>query len=86
MIFIRSRSGRFLSLAHIAGFAIEEQTTELEGQRVKIFNVIAYLPDPLYPAILGVFYDEHTAERELQAFMDGLVGLDRGVIGLDSHI
>jgi hypothetical protein len=86
MIYVRTRSGRFLSLNHIVGFAIEEQNTEMEGQRIRVFNIIAYLPEPLYPAILSVCYDEKTAEKELEAFMKKLINAERGIIGLETQI
>ncbi len=86
MIYVRTRSGRFLSLNHIVGFAIEEQNTEMEGQRIRIFNIIAYLPEPLYPAILSVYYEEMTAEKELTAFMEKLISAERGIVGLETQI
>lgn len=86
MIYVRTRSGRFLSLNHIVGFAIEEQNTEMEGQRIRIFNIIAYLPEPLYPAILSVYYDEKTAEKELGAFMEKIINAERGMVSLETQI
>jgi hypothetical protein len=86
MIYVRTRSGRFLSLNHIVGFAIEEQNTEMEGQRIRIFNIIAYLPEPLYPAILSVCYEEEIAEKELQALMKKLINTEKGIISLETQI
>lgn len=86
MIFIRTRSGRYLSLNHIVGFAIEEQNTEMEGQRMRVFNIIAYLPQPLYPAILSICYDEESAEKELGTFMEKLIKMERGIIGLETQV
>ncbi|MGH7888939.1 MAG: hypothetical protein ACRENF_00120 [Thermodesulfobacteriota bacterium] len=86
MIYVRTRSGRFLSLNHLVGFAIEEQNTEMEGKRIRIFNIIAYLPEPLYPAILSVYYDETTAEKELVAFMERLISTEKGIVGLETQI
>ncbi len=86
MIFVRTRSGRYLSLSHIIGFAIEEQNTEMEGQRMRVYNIIAYLPQPLYPAILSICYEEGSAEKELEMFMERLVKLERGIIGLETQV
>lgn len=32
MVYIKTKSGRFISLNHIVGFAIEEQVIELRGK------------------------------------------------------
>lgn len=86
MIFIKTRSGRFLASNHVVGFAIEEQNTEMEGQRIKVFNIIAYLPEPLFPAILSIYYEEETAHKELEKFMKKLVDTKVGIVTLESEI
>lgn len=86
MIFVRTRSGRFMSLDHIIGFAIEDHNLEKEGKRVRAFNIIAYLPDPLYPAILAIYHDYETAEKNLEAFMEKLLKRGKGVVGMETEI
>lgn len=86
MIFVKTRSGRFMSLDHIVGFAIEEQTMEMEGKRVMIFNTIAYLPEPLYPAILAIHHNYEAAEKNLETFMEKLLKREKGVVSMETEI
>ncbi len=86
MIYIRTRSGRFMSLDRIVGFALEEQIMEMEGKRVMVFEIIAYLPEPLYPAILAIYYDHETAERNLAVFMERLLKMEKGIIEIETQI
>ena len=86
MIYIKTRSGRFVSLDHIAGFALEEQIMEMEGKRVMISEIIAYLPEPLYPAVLAIYYDHETAEKNLEKFMERLLKIEKGIVSIETQI
>ena len=86
MIFVRTRSGRFMSLDYIIGFAIEDHSMEMEGKRVRAFNIIAYLPEPLYPAILAIYHDYETAEKNLTTFMEKLLKKGKGIVGMDTEV
>ena len=86
MIFVRTRSGRFMSLDHIIGFAIEDHSMEMEGKRVRAFNIIAYLPEPLYPAILAIYHDYETAQKNLEALMEKILKKGKGVISVETEI
>lgn len=86
MVYIKSRSGRFLSQDHIIGFAIEDQLADIQGKRVQVFEIIAYLPEPLLPAIIGNFYNEEQAERALEDFMARLARTEKGTIEVESAV
>lgn len=86
MVFVRTRSGRYLGLRHIVGFAVEEHHTEMEGKRTRIFHVIAYLPPPLNPAILSIFHEEMKAQAELDSFVGRLLEMERGVVEMPTEI
>jgi hypothetical protein len=86
MIYVKTRSGRFMSLSHIVGFALEEQIMEMEGKRVMVSEIIAYLPEPLYPAILAIYYDHETAEKNLERFMEKLLKMEKGITGIETQI
>lgn len=85
MIYIKTKSGRFISLNHIVGFAIDEQVIELEGKRKRVFNVIAYLPEHLYHAILAIYSDFDQAQKDLERFMERILTLDKGIVSLDAE-
>lgn len=86
MVFVRTRSGRYLALRHIVGFAVEEHQMEIEGKRTRVFHVIAYLPPPLNPAILSIFLDEDKAQSELESFVGNLIKMERGMVGMTTDI
>jgi hypothetical protein len=85
MVYIRTKSGRFISIEHIVGFAIEEQIIEVEGKRKMVYNVIAYLPEHLYHAILAIYNDHETAQKHLENFMEKINKLDKGVVSLNTE-
>ena len=86
MMFVKTRSGRFMSIEHIVGFAIEDEIMEMEGRRVRVFEIIAYLPEPLYPAILSIYHDHQTAEKNLEKFMEKLLKMDKGIISVETQL
>jgi hypothetical protein len=86
MIYVKTRSGRFMSLNHIVGFALEEQSMEMEGKKVMVSEIIAYLPEPLYPAILAIYYDHQTAEKNLENLMEKLLKIEKGIIDIETQI
>jgi hypothetical protein len=66
MTFVKTRSGRYLKLDSIIGFAIEEEKMEIEGKRQIVFEIIAYLPQPLNPAILEIFFIRRVSKRRIR--------------------
>jgi tRNA(Ile2) C34 agmatinyltransferase TiaS len=86
MIFIKTRSGRHLSLEHIIGFAVEEEKMEINGRKVRVFEVIAYLPQPLYPAILGIYYDESDAYENMQNLVEEILKTEKGIFQIPTDI
>lgn len=87
MIFIKTRSGRFLNLNSIHGFAVEEEKIELNGRKTLVYEVIAYLPQPLLPAVLGIYYSEEKAEEKLQELIESILkSKSNSIIQLESEI
>lgn len=86
MIFIRTRSGRYINLNHIVGFAVEDEKIELNGRNVHVFEVIAYLPQPLLPAVLGIYPTEEKAEKYLQKLIENILSTNSGIISLETEI
>lgn len=86
MIFIKTRSGRYLLLNHIIGFAVEEEKMEISGRKIKVFEVIAYLPQPLYPAILGIYHEEEEAFKHLDMLIDKILKAKEGIIQIPTEI
>ncbi len=86
MIFVKTRSGRFMSLDQIVGFAIEDKVIEMEGKRVSVFEIIAYLPEPLYPAILAIYHEHDTAEKNLQIFIEKLLKMQKGIVSVETQL
>lgn len=73
MIFIKTRSGRFLNLNSIHGFAVEEEKMEINGKKIVVYEIIAYLPQPLLPAVLGIYYTEEKAEEKLNELINNIL-------------
>lgn len=86
MIFVKTRSGRYISLNHIIGFAVEYEKIELNGRNVPVFEVIAYLPQPLLPAVLGIYTLEETAEKHLERLIQQILNIQNGVVSLETEI
>lgn len=86
MIFVRTRSGRYINLNHIIGFAVEYEKIELNGRNVPVFEVIAYLPQPLLPAVLGIYTSEDLAEKHLDNLVKMIFELNSGIVSLETEI
>jgi hypothetical protein len=66
MTFIKIRSRRYLKLDSIIGFAIEEEKMEIEGKLQIVFEIVAYLPQPINPAILRNFFIRRVSRRRIR--------------------
>lgn len=86
MIFVRTRSGRYINLNHIIGFAVEYEKIELNGRNVPVFEVIAYLPQPLLPAVLGIYTSEENAEKHLDELVAKILHIQHGVVSLETEV
>lgn len=86
MIFVRTRSGRYININHIIGFAVEYEKMELNGRHVPVFEVIAYLPQPLLPAVLGIYISEESAEKHLNHLITEILNIQKGVISLETEV
>ncbi|HEV09454.1 MAG TPA: hypothetical protein ENO34_03520 [Sulfurihydrogenibium azorense] len=87
MIFIKTRSGRYINIEYIYGFAVEEEKVEIEGRRRLVYKIVAYLPQPLLPAVLGIYETEERAEEKLEDFMNKVIRAPgKTIISLESDI
>jgi hypothetical protein len=58
----------------------------VEGKRRMVYNVIAYLPEHLYHAILATYSDHDTAQKNLENFVEKIRKLDTGIVGFETEI
>jgi hypothetical protein len=87
LIFIKTRSGRYLRVESIHGFAVEEEKMEIDGRKRLVYEVIAYLPQPLLPAVLGIYTTEEKAEEKLDQLIHSILESKGNVlIKLESEI
>lgn len=63
--FIRTRSGRYINLSHIVYISVEETKITDQGKKLEVYKVVAHLPAPMNPAVLGIFRSEREAFRVL---------------------
>ncbi|SNR61896.1 hypothetical protein [Desulfurobacterium atlanticum] len=85
-VFIRTRSGRYLLLEHIIGFDVVSQKVEIDGKRVLVFEVIAYLPGNLLPAVLGIYYNEKDAYEWLNYLVGQILKTEKGIVFIPTEI
>lgn len=86
MIFVKTRSGRYINLNHIIGFAVEYEKIELNGRNVPVFEIVAYLPQPLLPAVIGIYISEDKAQEQLDNFIERVLQIESGVVYLETEI
>ena len=72
MTFIRTRSGRYINSNHVIALSVEEAKIELEGKKKVVFKMVAHLPQPLLPAVLGIYTDEEKAYENLEKLVKEL--------------
>lgn len=75
MGFIRTRSGRYINIDFIVYISVEETRITDKGKKIEVYNLVAYLPAPMSPAVLGIFREEAKAfsvlERLMQEITEG---------------
>lgn len=75
MQFIRTRSGRYLNLEHVLSLSVEESKIEIKGSKRTVFKVVAFMRQPLLPAVIGIYSIEDKAfevlERIIQKISQG---------------
>ncbi|MCS7306980.1 MAG: hypothetical protein NZ526_00340 [Aquificaceae bacterium] len=84
MTFIRTRSGRYLNILHVISLSVEEAKIEIEGKKRLVFKVVAYMSQPLLPAVLGIYSTEEKAFDVLENIIKRLSENER-VIHVESE-
>ncbi len=74
--FIRTRSGRYINLDHIVYISVEETKITDQGRKIEVYKVVAHLPAPMNPAVLGIFKSEKEAFRVLDELVLRTAGKD----------
>ena len=77
MKLIRTRSGRYINALHAIAFSVEESVIEVDGKRKRVYNLVVQLPQPLLPAILGIYPTEEEAYRALETLVHALCEEER---------
>ncbi len=84
MNFIRTRSGRYLNTLHVISLSVEEAKIEIEGKKRLVYKVVAYMSQPLLPAVLGIYSTEEKAFEVLEDIISRL-SQDERVIHIESE-
>lgn len=74
--FIRTRSGRYINLDYIVYLSVEETKITDHGKKIEVYKVVAHLPAPMNPAVLGIFKTEKEAFRVLDELVLNTAGRD----------
>lgn len=86
MVFVKTRSGRYIPAHQIVTLGVEEDKTASEGKMVHVSKVIVHLPEPLVPAVLGIFRDDTRAHAALKDLVEKLSHAERGVLIIDTEV
>lgn len=84
MNFLRTRSGRYLNTLHVIALSVEEAKIEIEGKKRLVYKVVAYMSQPLLPAVLGIYSTEGKACNVLEEIIEKL-SKDERVIHIHSE-
>jgi hypothetical protein len=80
MNFIRTRSGRYLNTLHVISLSVEEAKIEVDGRKRVVYKVVAYMSQPLLPAVLGIYSTEEKAFQVLESIVQKLSQDERLII------
>lgn len=84
MNFLRTRSGRYLNTFHVISLSVEEAKIEVEGKKRLVYKVVAYMSQPLLPAVLGIYSTEEKAFEVLEDII-GRLSRDERIIHIESE-
>lgn len=70
MIFVKTRSGRYINSFHIISISVEEAKIEVDGKKRLVYKVVAYVSQPLLPAVLGIYSTEEKARQVLDQIIE----------------
>lgn len=80
MNFIRTHSGRYLNTLHVISLSVEEAKIEVDGKKRVVYKVVAYMSQPLLPAVLGIYSTEEKAFQVLESIVQKLSQDERLII------
>lgn len=72
MKLIKIKNGRYINAYHAIAFSVEESLIEVEGKRRRVYNLVVHLPQPLLPAILGIYPTEEESHQSLEVLVKAL--------------
>ncbi|MFN3813624.1 MAG: hypothetical protein ACK4SM_03260 [Aquificaceae bacterium] len=84
MKFVKTRSGRFLSVLHMISLSVEETKIEIDGKKRLVYKLIAHMSQPLLPAVLGIYSTEDKAYTVLEDIVKRLSGNEK-IVGVESE-
>lgn len=79
MIFVKTRSGRYINSLHIIAISVEEAKIEVDGKKRLVYKVVAYVSQPLLPAVLGIYSTEERAREVLDQIIEKISQEERVV-------
>lgn len=80
MQFLQTRSGRYLQTHHIITLSVEESKIIAKGKNVEVYKLVAYLPHPLTPAVIGIYESETKAYKILDELVEKLTHPEEKII------
>ncbi|RMH00036.1 MAG: hypothetical protein D6699_07955 [Aquificota bacterium] len=84
MKFIKTRSGRYLNALHVLSLSVEEAKIEVEGKKRLVYKLVAYMNQPLLPAVLGIYSTEERAIGVLEEVVHKLSQDEERIVSLES--
>ncbi len=84
MTFIKTRSGRYINNLHIIALSVEEAKIEIDGKKRLVYKVVAYVSQPLLPAVLGIYSTEDKAREVLDQIIEKIAKEER-IVYLESE-
>lgn len=73
MKLLKTRSGRYLNQEHIIALSVEETKIEIEGKKRLVYKIVAYMSQPLLPAVISIHFTEEAARTTLDNIVTQLV-------------
>lgn len=80
MQFLQTRSGRYIQTHHIIVLSIEDSKIVAKGKKIEVYKLVAYLPHPLTPAVIGIYESEERAYEILDELVEKLTFQEEKII------
>lgn len=86
MVLIKTRSGRYIASEQVITLCLEEDKMPMEGKMIFVYKILVHLPDPLLPAIVGIYLDEEQAQKTLDRLAQQLCKAESEIIEIETEV